>query len=243
MHVLGIDVGGSGIKGNIVDTVTGELLDKRHRIETPQPATPKAIAKTINAIADHFDWNGKIGCGFPAVVQHGVAKTASNIDPAWINTDAEQLFAEITGRHVCVLNDADAAGLAEIRFGAGRDCDGCIVILTIGTGIGSALFSDGVMIPNTELGHLYFKNMDAEDYISDATRKAEDLKWDEWGTRFNEYLHYIERTFWPDRIILGGGASKKFQKFSDTITCDCEVVPAELLNNAGIIGAACAAAG
>jgi polyphosphate glucokinase len=238
-NILGIDIGGSGIKGAIVDITTGEFVTERHRIETPQPATPENIAQTIKKIADYFDYKGKIGCGFPAVIKNGVIKTASNIDKSNINVDANKLFSEITGNEVHVLNDADAAGIAEMRFGEGSSVNGVVFIITIGTGIGSALFTDGKLVPNTELGHLYLENgIVAEKYTSDAVRKREELKWSQWGVRFNEYLEYIDFLFNPVLIILGGGASKKMEKYMDKIKIDTPVKPAKLLNNAGIIGAA-----
>lgn len=243
MKVLGIDVGGSGIKGNIVDLKTGEILAERHRIDTPQPATPKAVAKTVGKLVKHFDWKGPIGCGFPAASQNGVAKTAANIDKSWIGENIEKLFAEETGCPVKVVNDADAAGLAEAIFGAGKGKSGVTMLLTVGTGIGSAIINNGVLVPNTELGHLHFKGDIAEKYCSDAARKRHDLSWEDWGKRFNKYLHHINRLFYPDRIIVGGGASKRFHKFDDQLDAPVKVMPATLLNNAGIIGAALAARG
>ncbi|MEL6675658.1 MAG: ROK family protein [Bacteroidota bacterium] len=238
MKVLGIDVGGSGIKGNIVDLSTGELLDERHRIPTPQPATPKAVAKTVAQLAKHFNWKGPIGCGFPAAMQHGVAQTASNIDKKWIGVSAEKLFAHATGCPVTVINDADAAGLAEVAFGGGKGKKGLVLLLTLGTGIGSALILDGKLVPNTELGHLKFKGGIAEHYCADSIRKKEDLSWSKWGGRVDEYLHHLKRLFYPDAFIIGGGVSKKWDKFSEHLTVDVPLFPAELLNHAGIIGAA-----
>jgi polyphosphate glucokinase len=236
---LGIDVGGSGIKGAIVDITTGQLITERHRIETPQPATPENIAETIKKIADHFSYQGKIGCGFPAVIKSGVIKTASNIDKSNIDVNANELFSKITGRDVTVVNDADAAGIAEITFGEGKGVDGVVLIITIGTGIGSALFTDGKLVPNTEFGHIYLSNGKiAEKFTSDAARKRHDLKWRVWGRRFNNYLKYMDFLLNPKLIILGGGASKKMEKFESTITVKTPVKPAKLLNEAGIIGAA-----
>lgn len=241
MKVLGIDIGGSGIKGNIVDLKTGKVLAERHRIETPKPATPKAVAKTVAKLVKHFDWKGPIGCGFPAAMQNGVAMTASNIDKSWIGTNAEKLFEEETSCPVRMVNDADAAGLAEAIWGAGKGKSGVTMLLTVGTGIGSAIINNGTLVPNTELGHLLFKGDIAEKYCSDAARKRDDLNWEQWGKRFNKYLHHINRLFYPDRIIIGGGASKRFAKFEDEIDVSVKVIPATLLNNAGIIGAALAA--
>jgi polyphosphate glucokinase len=241
--ILGIDVGGSGIKGAIVDISTGELLSERHRIETPKPATPEAIAKTIKKIAKHFDYKGKIGCGFPAVIKNGVIKTAANIDKSNINVDAEKFFSKIIGNKIFLVNDADAAGIAEISFGAGKNITGVVLVLTIGTGIGSALFIDGKLVPNSEFGHILMKNgLIAEKFTSDAVRKNLDLKWTEWGKRFDVYLHYLERILNPKLIIVGGGTSKKIDKFKEKITLSTPIKPAKLLNNAGIIGAAIKAA-
>ena len=171
MQMLGVDIGGSGIKGCLVDTETGELIGERHRIATPQPATPAAIAHTLKALVEHFDWKGPVGCGFPATIHNGIAKSAANIDKSWIETDAEHLFADVTGKPCYVLNDADAAGLAEMRFGAGKDRKGVIILITVGTGIGTAVFVNGHLLPNTELGHLMLEGMIAEHYCSDAVRK------------------------------------------------------------------------
>jgi polyphosphate glucokinase len=236
--ILGIDIGGSGIKGAPVNTKSGKLLAKRHRIETPNPATPQAVAEVIKAIANYFKWEGPIGCGFPAVVLNGVVKTDSNIDKSWIETDARKIFTQTTGLPTWVINDADAAGLAAVRFGAGKGVKGSVLMLTVGTGIGSAFFTKGRLLPNTELGHLILNGHNAEKYTSDATRKTEKLSWEEWGKRFNEYLMEMERLFWPELIIIGGGVSKKMDKFASQLTLKTKVVPAMLLNEAGIIGSA-----
>jgi polyphosphate glucokinase len=236
--ILGIDIGGSGIKGAPVNTKSGKFITERHRIETPSPATPEAVAEVIKAIAEYFKWEGPIGCGFPAVVLNGVVKTAANIDKSWIETDARRLFTKTTGLPVWVINDADAAGLAAAKFGAGKGIKGSVLMLTIGTGIGSAFFTRGRLLPNTELGHLILNGQHAEEYTSDATRKTQNLTWEEWGKRFNEYLLEMERLFWPELIIIGGGMSKKMDKFASQLTLKTKVVPAELLNDAGIIGAA-----
>lgn len=241
MEILGIDFGGAGIKGNIVDVNTGELKGERLRIETPQPATTQAVADVIKEMTRKFQYNGPIGLGFPAVIQQGVAMTAANIDKSWIGTNVESLIYKATGNKALVINDADAAGFAEVTFGAGKDVKGLILMITIGTGIGTALFTDGKLVPNTELGHIILNGVDAEVYASDASRKRNDLKWGQWGKRLNEYLMYMESLLWPDMIILGGGASKKLHKFADKIRCCTKVVPALMLNEAGIIGAAIAA--
>jgi len=238
-EVLGIDIGGSGIKGTIVNTNTGKFLAERHRIETPQPATPEAISKTVHKIVKYFSWSGKIGCGFPAVVQNGVVKTASNIDSSCIGINANKLFGKATKCKVKVFNDADAAGFAELKLGGRRNIKGSVLFLTIGTGIGSAMFYKGKLIPNTEFGHIYMNNgLIAEKYCSDAIRKKEDLNWDQWGMRFNEYLEYLDKLFYPELIILGGGTSKKIEKFKDQLKIKTPVESARLLNQAGIIGAA-----
>jgi len=238
--ILGIDIGGSGIKGAIVNIETGELVSERHRIETPQPSLPNSVAKVLKEMVDFFNWKGMIGCGFPAIVKKGVAMSAANIDKKWIGTDVKKVFEKATGCSVNIVNDADAAGMAEIQFGAGKNKDGVVMLLTIGTGIGSAVFVDGVLSPNTELGHLYLKGQEkvVEKYAAGSIRKKEKLKWDKWGERFNEYLVHLERLYSPDLFILGGGASKKFENYKDELKVDVKVKPAKMLNNAGIIGAA-----
>ncbi|MGH1361941.1 MAG: polyphosphate--glucose phosphotransferase [Calditrichia bacterium] len=238
MKVLGVDVGGSGIKGAIVDTNTGVLLEERFRLDTPQPAHPDVVAETVNKVVKHFDWKGPVGCGFPAVVRNGLVKTASNISKKWINVSAEKLFSKTTGCEVRVMNDADVAGLAEMKFGAGKGNMGSIVMITIGTGLGSALFRNGILFPNTEFGHFKLKGDIAEHYAANSVRKKEDLSWKKWGKRFNHYLEEVELLVAPDLIILGGGASKKIDRFEDEIEIETEVVTATLLNEAGIVGAA-----
>jgi polyphosphate glucokinase len=240
MNILGIDVGGSGIKGAPVDIIKGELLSPRFRIPTPEGAKPDDMAAVVGEIAQHFDWTGPIGCGFPAPVQQGVARTAANIDDSWIGTNAAELFGKTTGCPVTMINDADAAGLAEMGFGAGQSRMGVVMIVTIGTGLGTCIFSDGVLVPNTELGHIEIDCEDAELNASDAARKRLDLSWKKWAKRFDTYLNTLEALFWPDLFILGGGASKKHEKFFPYLTVEAEVVPAETLNEAGIIGAALA---
>ncbi|MBN2391287.1 MAG: ROK family protein [Anaerolineae bacterium] len=241
MGILGIDIGGSGIKGTVVDIATGAFLADRHRISTPEGAKPDEVATVVEKLAKHFAWKGPIGCCFPASIQHGVARTAANVDKSWIGTNAERLFSEATGCPVRVLNDADAAGLAEMRFGAGKGVGGLVLIVTIGTGLGTALFTDGVLVPNTELGHIEMNGEDAELQAADSARKREDLSWKAWAERFDQYLNTMKALLWPDLIILGGGASKKLDKFSHYLTVDTPVVPAATLNDAGIIGAALAA--
>ncbi len=240
MKVLGVDIGGSGIKGAVVETKSGALLEERYRLPTPQPSTPPAVAEVVGAVAEHFEWRGAIGCGFPAVVQRGVTMTAANVDPGWIGANAAELFADATDCPVVVLNDADAAGIAEMKFGAGKGRKGLVLIVTIGTGLGTALFIDGRLVPNTELGHIELRGEDAEIWASDAARQRKELSWETWAPYFNEYLMMLERLIWPELIILGGGASKKFPLFSSMLTVKAEVVPAQMRNEAGIVGAALA---
>jgi len=241
MEILGIDVGGTGIKGAPVDVEKGVLLAQRYRLRTPRSGKPLPMAKKAAEITRYFAWQGPIGLGFPAVVQHGVTKTAANVHPTWIDADAAALFSEATGCPVVVLNDADAAGLAEMTFGAGRERAGVVLVVTLGTGIGSALFSDGRLLPNTELGHLVIDGYEAELRASDAARKREKLSWKKWGRRLGKYLGTLEGLFWPDLIIIGGGISTKFDQFGPFLNLRAEVVPAQLLNEAGVIGAALAA--
>ncbi len=239
MNVLGIDVGGSGIKAAVVNTQTGELLTERNRIVTPQPSTPEAIAEVIKAQVEHFQWTGIIGCGFPAVVQNGVVKTAANIDNSNIGRNFEQLIFETTGCHAFVINDADAAGIAEARFGDAADKNGLILLLTIGTGIGSALIHNGVLVSNTEFGHLILDNgKTAERFAADSVRTQKNLSFEDWGKRLDKYLQTVERLVYPDYIILGGGISRDLKKYSEQFTIETPVIAAKLKNLAGIIGAA-----
>jgi len=238
MQVLGIDIGGSGIKGAPVDIQKGEMLTERYRIPTPRPAKPKPVAMTVAEIAKYFDWQGPIGCGFPAVVQQGITRTAANVHDKWSGTNAAALFSEATGCPVTVINDADAAGLAEMAFGAGKGRKGVVLLVTIGTGLGTSLFTDGMLLPNTELGHIEIDGEDAELLASDAARKRNDLSWKQWGKRLDIYLIRMEQLVWPDLIILGGGVSKKHPKFLPHLTVQAEIVIAETFNEAGIIGAA-----
>ncbi|MBN2272941.1 MAG: ROK family protein [Bacteroidales bacterium] len=242
-NVLGMDIGGSGIKAAPVNVKTGKLLDEKYRIPTPDKSTPEALAAVIVQHVKHFKWKGAIGCGFPAVVQNGVVCTAANIDSSWIGTNGNKLFSKATGLPVWLLNDADAAGLAEIKLGAGAGFKGAILVVTVGTGIGSALFVKGRLYPNSELGHIFLKGQqkDAEYTASDAARKRDDLSWDSWGERFNAYLTTMENLFWPELIIIGGGVSKKMDKFRHQLKLRAKVEPALLLNEAGIVGAAIAA--
>ena len=243
MKRLGIDIGGTAIKGAIVDIETGQLLTERHRILTPDPATPEAVAEVVNEIRHHQRWDGPIGCGFPAVVQNGITRTAANVDNSWIDAEAKAILSAATGCHVALINDADAAGIAEMRFGAGRGRHGVIIVVTIGTGLGTALFSNRQLVPNSELGHIEIDGMDSDSQASASARKRDGLNWAAWAERFDRYLHQLQLLIWPDLIILGGGASKKSGKFMDRLTVPTEVVPAEMLNQAGIVGAALAAEG
>jgi len=238
--VLGVDVGGTGIKGALVDVNSGKMTTERFRLETPQPATPASIAATFKKVVDNFEWKGKIGAGFPAVIKNGVAHTASNIHKDWIGTDAAALFSKVSNCPVVVLNDADAAGMAEVAYGGGKEVAGTVILITIGTGLGSAIFLDGNLLTNTEFGHIYLKgqNQVVEKYASNTARKENELTWRDWGNRFEDYLRHLEFIFNPDLFILGGGASKKYDKFQDSIQIKTPIKTAELLNEAGIIGAA-----
>jgi polyphosphate glucokinase len=238
MQVLGVDIGGSGIKGAPVDVKKGVLLGKRFRIPTPSSRKPKAIAETVGEVVDQFKWNGVVGCGFPAAIQQGVALTAANVDKSWIGTDAARLISQTTKCKTYIVNDADAAGVAEMRFGAGRKSTGVVLMITVGTGLGTALFTDGRLVPNCELGHIILHGKDAEQFASDAARQRKKLSWKTWGRRFDEYLNRLESLFWPDMMIIGGGASKKFDNYAGLLTVKAKVVPAQMLNDAGIIGAA-----
>jgi polyphosphate glucokinase len=238
MEILGIDIGGSGIKGALVDITTGALTAERYRLPTPQPATPDAVADTVAEVVRHFAWKGPIGCTLPAVIKDGVAYSAANIDHSWIGADAQQLFKKKTKRRTYLLNDADAAGIAEMAFGAGKGQGGVVLMVTFGTGIGSALFVDGRLVPNTELGHLEVRGKDAERRASDRIRQQKDLSWKKWAARVDEYLGRLEALFSPDLFIIGGGVSKKHEQFLPLLRRRTPVVPAQLLNNAGIVGAA-----
>ncbi len=241
-HVLGIDIGGSGVKGAPVDTATGQLLAERQKLLTPQPATPDAIAKVVAQLVKAFQWTGPLGITFPGVVVNGVTHTAANVDPSWIGTDAAKLFGSLTKLPVTLLNDADAAGVAEMRFGAGKGISGTVLLLTLGTGIGSALFIDGVLVPNTEFGHIQIRGKDAEKRASEHAREEHDLSWGDWAGRVDEYLEQMEALVSPDLFIIGGGVSRKSNKFLPLLTANlrASVVPAGLLNDAGIVGAAMA---
>ncbi len=237
-HVLGIDIGGSGIKGAPVDPGRGKLLSERFRIATPVPATPAAVAATVGELAKHFQWKGPIGATMPGVVKDGRLLTAANIDPSWIGSDAAALFAAATDTTVKVINDADAAGIAEMRFGAGKGRKGVVVMITLGTGIGCALFNDGVLLPNTELGHLEIRGKDAESRASARIKDERKESWSKWAKRVDEYLDRLDALVWPDLIIIGGGVSKNADKFFPKLSTRAELVAATLQNDAGIVGAA-----
>lgn len=244
-EILGIDIGGTGIKGAIVDLATGKLLTERLKFATPSPATVDAVGETILELIEGLNYKGQlIGCGFPAIVVNGVAKSAANIDDSWIDVDIQKVLSEKTGRTVKVLNDADAAGMAEVSFGKAKGRMGTVILLTIGTGIGSAIFTDGHLLPNTELGHFHLKGQKevVEKFTSNSVRKEEDLDWKTWSKRFNQYLARLERMFSPSLIILGGGTSKRFHLYQEYLKANTEVVPAEFENEAGVIGAAMYAA-
>lgn len=241
MHILGIDIGGSGIKAAPVNPVDGTLVEERLRIATPQPATPDAVADTVCMSIEHFDWKGPIGCGVPSVIRNGIAYTASNIDPGWIGTHVVDLFSARCGQKVAALNDADAAGLAEMHYGAGSTASGTTIVVTAGTGLGTALFRGNTLIPNTELGHLQLHGEIAEHVASAAVRTELNLSYHEWAKRFDDYLHRLEELFWPDLFIIGGEISKDHDLFFPHLTIETRIQPAHLRNDAGIIGAAIAA--
>jgi polyphosphate glucokinase len=239
MEILGLDIGGSGIKGAVVNYQSGNLITERHRIPTPEGAEPEDVSKIVNQIREFFNYEGPIGCGFPAIIQHGVARSAANVSAKWIGTNINDLLSEETGNPVFTLNDADAAGIAEMRFGVGREYqNGVVILLTVGTGIGSAIFTDGVLVPNTEFGHLVIRGKDAELRASDAARSEKDMSWKKWASNFEEYLKVLEGLFSPDLFVVGGGVSKKWQKVAPYFNINTKIIPAELLNQAGIIGAA-----
>lgn len=243
MTVLGIDIGGSGIKGAPVDTEAGALADERFRLETPRPATPDKVLPVVAEIAAHWKAEDPVGVTFPGVVHNGVIGSAANLHSDWIGLDANAVFGKQVGRPVTVLNDADAAGIAEVEFGAGRDVRGVVLLITLGTGIGSALFVNGTLVPNTELGHLELKGKDAELHASDRIREEKGLSWDKWAAHVQDYLRHVERLISPDLIILGGGVSKKADRFLPHVRIKTRIVPAVLQNNAGIVGAAMATLG
>ncbi|MCM2576256.1 polyphosphate--glucose phosphotransferase [Streptomyces meridianus] len=242
MNVFGVDIGGSGIKGAPVDLGRGDLAEARHKVLTPHPATPEAVADGVREVVEHFGWSGPVGVTFPGVVTDGTTRTAANVDKDWIDRDARRLLGDRLGRPVTVVNDADAAGIAEMNFGAGRGRHGTVILLTLGTGIGSAVFTDGRLVPNTELGHLELHGHEAEKRASTKAKEDEDLSWHHWAKRVRKYLAHVEMLFSPELFIIGGGVSRKADKFLPLIEdIRAEIVPARLQNNAGIVGAAMAA--
>jgi polyphosphate glucokinase len=244
MQALGIDIGGSGIKGAPVDLATGKLVTDRKKIATPHPATPEAVAEVVKEVAQSFGWTGVVGATFPGVAINGTIRTAANVDKSWIGTDAASLFGKAIGTDVAVLNDADAAGIAEMTFGAGVGVQGTVLMLTFGTGVGSALFVDGVLVPNTEFGHIEIRGKDAEKRASERGKTDHGWGWKEWTERVSEYLQHIEALLSPGLIIVGGGISKESEKWVPLLTgVQAKIVPAALHNDAGIVGAAMAAGG
>ncbi len=240
MNILGIDIGGSAIKAAPVNPANGTLAANKIRIATPQPATPLAIGEIIAEIVEHFNWTGQIGCGLPAVIRNGIACTAANIDSNWVGTDVVELLSTRTGLETTVLNDADAAGLAEMHYGAGSKASGTTIVVTAGTGLGTALFRDNILIPNTELGHLQLHGKSAEQIASAAVLTKLNLSYSDWAKRFDDYLRRLEELFWPDLFIIGGEISKDHAQFFPHLTIKTRILPATLRNDAGIIGAAAA---
>ncbi|HVE29591.1 MAG TPA: ROK family protein, partial [Mycobacteriales bacterium] len=235
---FGVDIGGSGIKGAIVDLSRGDLATERVKYLTPNPSTPEAVAEVVARLVKEAEWTGELGATFPAVIKNGVAKSAANVDKSWIETDVDKVFTDITHCDVTVLNDADAAGIAEARFGAAKGVGGVVILLTFGTGIGSALLLDGQLVPNTELGHLEIDGGDAEKKASSAARDNEGLSYKQWAKRVQRYLAHVEKLLTPDLIVVGGGISKNSEKWVPLLDLRTPVRPAQLLNNAGIVGAA-----
>ncbi len=249
MQILGIDIGGSGVKGAVVDTEKEDLATERFRVETPHPCTPEALMGALAEIFEHFQWKGLVGIGFPGVVKQDVIFNAPNLDPSLAGLKLGHKVFKKFGLRCAVVNDADAAALAEMTFGAGRGAKGLSIVVTIGTGLGSGVFYNGMLIPNIEFGHVKMKDKDTGKYresekmAGDAARQKYDMDWDEWADRFSRHLKYLCSVFWPDRIILGGGVAKKADKFFDKLDCPCELLIAKYGNRAGIIGAAAAARG
>jgi len=242
MEILGIDIGGSGMKGAIIESETGELLTKRYRIPTPSSRNPKDMAKVFEAIVKHFDYKGPVGCGFPTIIKNGVCKSVSNLSPKWKNLDAEELFSKACGLPVTVVNDADAAGYAVMNYGIGKDKSGLVIMITIGTGLGSGAFFNGELVPNFELGQIpYKKHKKIERWAAASVKERKNLSFKKWGKRFNTFLKLVDVIVSPDYIILGGGTSKDFDEFKKWIKIDTPVIPAHMGNHAGLVGAAVAA--
>ncbi len=242
MVVLGIDIGGSGMKGALVNSLTGEMLTERYRIPTPPTRKPKEMAEVVKKIVEHFNHKGPVGVGFPSIIRHGVCKSRGNLHKKWVNVNVRELFSNATGLPVTVINDADAAGYATMNYGIGKGKEGLVIMITIGTGLGSGAFFNGELIPNFELGQIpYKKYKKIETWAAASAKENEGLSFKQWGKRFNVFLKYVELLISPDYIILGGGTSKNFDEFKDYITIETPVIPAELRNQAGIVGAAAAA--
>jgi len=241
-QAFGIDIGGSGIKGAIVDVESGQLATERQRVPTPQPATPEAVAEVVARLVADAQWHGDVGATFPAVIKYGVAQSAANVDRSWVGTNVDRVFTDAVGEgcEVIVLNDADAAGIAEARFGAAKGVDGVVIMLTFGTGIGSALLMNGVLVPNTELGHLELDGHDAESRAAASVRDVHGMSYKAWSQPVNHYMRHVERLFTPDLFVVGGGVSKNADKWVPLLDLRTPVKPAQLLNNAGIVGAAIA---
>ena len=235
---FGIDIGGSGIKGAVVDVETGLLTTERLKLPTPQPSVPDAVAKVVAELVQHFGWQGPLGCTFPAVVQNGVARTAANVDQSWIGTNIEAVMGTATGLPVTAVNDADAAGVAEVKWGAAKDVEGLVIMVTLGTGIGTALFYNGALIPNSELGHIELDGGDYEPKASGAAREREQLSWEKWARRLQRYFSALEFLLRPTLFVVGGGVSRRSEKFLPLLVLDAKIVPAKFQNEAGIAGAA-----
>jgi polyphosphate glucokinase len=242
VEVLGIDIGGSGIKGNVVNTATGTLLYERFKLLTPKPSNPEAVVSVLKKIIDHFSWQSKpLGLGFPAIIKNGSCLSASNVDKSWLHFGIQAYFEQELNAPLVVLNDADAAGIAEYKFGHAKDKEGTVLVLTLGTGIGSALFHDGILVPNTEFGHLLYKKSIFEHYVSSGAKSKRELSYKEWAIELKIYLNHLIKLFSPERIVLGGGISRKFAKYQMYLEdLPVEVIPAKLQNSAGILGAAIA---
>ncbi len=241
MNVLGIDIGGTGIKGSLINIKTGELTGDHLRIQTPPSLKPEPVLDVIEEIVDHYKWEGLLGCGYPGVIIQNVINTATNLDPSWIGINLAEKIKEKTNNTSWIINDADAAGIAEMHFGAGRNIKGVVIVLTVGTGIGSAFFADGQLFPNTEMGLIIMNKNFAERSISSVARERENLTWEDWAKRFNHYLQYLNTLFSPDLFIIGGGGAIEPNNYVPYLTIDTPLVPAEHRNNAGMIGAAMAA--
>lgn len=241
MEILGIDVGGSGMKGALVNIETGEMLTKRHRIPTPKTRTPEAMADVVSQLTKHFEYSGPVGCGFPTVIKNGICKSAGNLHESWVGVDVDKLFEDATGQQFSVINDADAAGYAVMNYGIGKGLEGLVLIITIGTGLGSGAFYNGELLPNFELGQIPYKGFKKiETWAAGSAMEREGLSYKKWSKRFNKFLNIVDLIVSPDHIILGGGASKNWEQYKEHIDVDTPVIPAQLQNHAGIIGAAMA---